>query len=174
MENKYFKISKESVWWGIKHVIGMLILYIVYIRFMPFGTHEITVSRTSLVNFVGWIAISSLMLLVIYIILVEFVGYVIRLILTKVYVVEYGGFFSSIPEFTVRIPVVKSMLDRFDEKFDRKPFKYPDGTSEKEGNYNFCKRIISKLIDEQLKGGTEKLKISGTILKGGKKNERKK
>lgn len=172
MENKYFKVSKESVWWVIKHIIGMLILYIIYIILMPFGTHEITIARASLISFIGWTVMSSLVLIWVYTFVVELMGQSIRGIITKIN--PQGSFFGGIPQFTIKIPLTKSMIEELDKKFDRKQIKLPDGGLEKEYDFEFCDRIINKIIDEKLKGCTEKLKISGTLQKGGKQNERKK
>jgi hypothetical protein len=156
MEKKYLKISKESVWWvikHIKHIIGIFILYIIYLKFMPLGIHEIIIHRIPFIEFAGLVVVLSLILWCIYVILVELVGTIIRWGATAI----NPRWFEGIPEFTIKIPITKSKVEEFDKKFKRKVITGFD-KPEKEFDYDFCFRIINKIIEEKLKGGKDERK----------------
>lgn len=151
MKNKtHIKISKELIWDIIKHLIGIVILYVLYLKFMPFG-HTITITEEPFLEFIAQLFIFSLIAISIYMILVQTVGGIIKWLMTRL--PEEHPFFDSIPLFKIYIPIKKEDLEKFDKKFKRKMIKNPEGIKEKEWKRSFCDRIIKEAIKEKLKRG---------------------
>lgn len=151
MANKeYLKISKETIWWVAKYLIGMYILYIVYTKTMPWGIQFGGLNNpVHYIEFLGWVIIIPGLLVAIYGLLMFFVGDVIIGNILKF----MGNPLEGIPKFKVTIPVTGEDIEKFDKKFKRKIVKYPDGKSENEHDWDFSKRFILQAIDEKLKRG---------------------
>lgn len=147
MKKNYFKISKESVWWVTKHLIGIVILYILYLKFMPFGK-QFTITKESFFEFTMQMIMLSFIIVGIYVILIEGIIQIIRWIISKM----YPDLFRGISKFKIHIPITKGDIEKFDKQFTRKMIKIPEiKVKEKEHEYDFCDRIIKEVIEEKLR-----------------------
>jgi len=147
----HIKISKESIWWMIKNSIGIVLLYLLYLKFIPFGRYDnIVIAKVGLFSFAGWIILIGMGIIIVYVILVEALGSLIRLIITNF--PEEHTFFDSLPLFKLYTHITKADLELFDKKFTRKMVKIPDSkTKMKESDSDFCDRIVKEAINEKLK-----------------------
>lgn len=144
MADKNIKISKDSIWWIVKHMVGVMLAYIIYSKVVPFGeTFTFTIYKIGLLNFSAYLIIIIMTLLMLNLFLVELASEIIRIILTKLGIVNFKG----VTLFNINIPVTQEMIDAFDKEYKRKKVaeKYVDRrVLNKENDYEFCKRIITK------------------------------
>lgn len=152
---RYIKIRKDIIWWLTKFFIFLMILYIIYsTQITKFEDMILTFPNINFFMFLVSITFIIFLLHSTYMIGFEWIGSILGWSLNRVNLVN----FDEVKKFDIKIPITLNDIRKFDSKFLRKKIlidtvykKY-----DKEGDYDFCDRIIKEAIDEKLRKGDKK------------------